>query len=75
MGRRLARGGRQACVGARGHGRQARMRGARGWGARGAWQGRAGRAACAGRLGQVSALCTWLSSDSVFDLVLTQYCS
>ena len=38
------------------------VRGARGMGA--------GRAAYALRLGQVGALCTWLSSDSVFDPVL-----
>ena len=38
-------------------------------------QGRAGSAACAYRLGQVGALCTWLSFDSVFDPVLTQYYS
>ena len=33
------------------------------------------RGACAHRLGQVGALSTWLSSDSVFGPVLTQNCS
>ena len=43
-------------------------------GVRGA-QSTAGWAAWEHRLGQVGALCTWLSSNSVFDPVLTQYCS
>ena len=79
----------QEAGGAGGGGRGARGRGTRAewrWGAdarhghtRGAAlrHGRLGGlgATCARCLGQVGALCTWLSSDSVFDLVLTQYCS
>ena len=75
--RRRARHGR-----AGGHAAAGRRAGAAGgrWGAlarqagadaREPRQGCARRAACARRLGQVGALCTWLSSDSVFDPVLT----
>ena len=79
-------GARQALGWARSRSRDERGRGVRGAGVRGgrrrarqagadARGTRLGRAACARRLGQVGALCTWLSSDSVFDPVLTQYCS
>ena len=60
-------------MGARGAGR-----GARGLSARGARPGRAcvlRLGVLAGQLGQVCALCTWLSSDSVFGPGSTQYYS
>ena len=71
-GARQVHAARRGCLGA--SSRLARQRGdAQGAqhdaGARG--HGRCLGAACALRLGQVGALCTWLSSDSVFDPVLT----
>ena len=78
MGRAVLQYSPCTCDTALGWGRRARRwaRGTRaaGAGARGAQAARELGEACARRLGQVGVLCTWLSSDSVFDPVLTQYC-